>query len=275
MTVVSDTHLSPAAREAERNWDAVVRHVDETTPDLVVHVGDLTLDGAHDPADLRHARRQLDRLPVAWHAVPGNHDIGDNPRPGGPEGSTVDADRHRRWLEVLGPDHWSLRLHGWTVVAINAQLLGSGLAAEADQWTWLESQLGVGGDGQAIMVVTHKPLVAADAEVAAAPPYRFVPRPAWDRLRDLFAGHPVALVVSGHVHQYRVLDLDGIRHVWAPTTWAVLPDEAQPILGTKRCGVVSLELAGTGRVEPSLVEPGGLAQLTLVDDVPDPYGQRA
>jgi hypothetical protein len=33
-------------------------------------------------ADLRHGRAQLDRLSAPWRAVPGNHDIGDNPWPG-------------------------------------------------------------------------------------------------------------------------------------------------------------------------------------------------
>lgn len=45
--MVSDTHLSAVAPEAEANWDAVVRHIALTAPDLVVHVGDLSLDGTH------------------------------------------------------------------------------------------------------------------------------------------------------------------------------------------------------------------------------------
>jgi hypothetical protein len=44
----------------------------------VVHVGDLTLDGAHQPDQLPRARARLERLPVAWRSVPGNHDIGHN-----------------------------------------------------------------------------------------------------------------------------------------------------------------------------------------------------
>ncbi|HEX6420490.1 MAG TPA: metallophosphoesterase, partial [Acidimicrobiales bacterium] len=74
LLVVSDTHLSPRTPEADTNWDAVVRHVAATRPDLVVHAGDVSLDGALAPGDLDHARRRLDRLPVPWRAVPGNHD---------------------------------------------------------------------------------------------------------------------------------------------------------------------------------------------------------
>jgi 3',5'-cyclic AMP phosphodiesterase CpdA len=62
--LVSDTHLSPAAPEAEANWDAVLRYVEANVPDVVIHLGDLTLDGAHNAGDLHYGRRQLDRLPV-------------------------------------------------------------------------------------------------------------------------------------------------------------------------------------------------------------------
>jgi len=89
-----------------------------------------------------------------------------------------------------------------------------------------------------------------------------VPEDARRRLKELFASRPLALVVSGHVHQLRLLDLGGMRHVWAPTTWAVLPDGAQPTLGSKRCGIVTLDLDPDGAVEPELVEPDGLVQLT-------------
>jgi 3',5'-cyclic AMP phosphodiesterase CpdA len=269
--LVSDTHLSTAAPEAEANWDAVLRYVAQAAPDLVIHLGDLSLDGAHDPAGLRHGRRQLDRLPAVWHAVPGNHDVGDNPWPGGPADSTVDAARCQRWLDIVGADHWSLTVSGWTLLAINAQLAGSGLEAEARQWSWLEEQLSAPRNSQRIAFITHKPVTATNAELASSPAYRFLPQPARDRLAGLFRETPLALVLSGHVHQYRQLRLDGTDHLWVPTTWAVLPDQAQPILGAKRCGIVSLDLASDSAPEPVLVEPDGIAQLTIAADLPNPY----
>jgi 3',5'-cyclic AMP phosphodiesterase CpdA len=127
--LVSDTHLSPAAPEAAANWDAVLRYVGANAPDAVIHLGDLTLDGAHNAGDLYYGRRQLDRLPVPWHAIPGNHDIGDNPWPGAPGDFTVDAGRCQRWLDIVGTDRWSTTMNGWTLLAINAQLPGSGLVS--------------------------------------------------------------------------------------------------------------------------------------------------
>ena len=269
--LVSDTHLSASAPQAQANWDAVVSYVGACAPDLVIHLGDLSLDGARHATDLRHGRAQLDRLPAPWRAVPGNHDIGDNPWPGAPAGITVDAARHQRWLDIVGADHWPVTVGGWIVLAINAQLLGSGLAAEAAQWSWLEEQIGRHRGRRPVALITHKPVTATGTELAAAPPYRFWPPPARDRLARLFGGTPPALVMSGHVHQYRLLHLDGTDHLWVPTTWAVLPDHAQPVLGAKRCGIVSLTLLTGTPAEQELIEPHGLEQLIVTLDLPDPY----
>jgi len=271
---VSDTHLSPAAPEAQDNWAAVVRYVSAAAPDLVIHLGDLSLDGARNPADLDHARRQLQLLAVPWTAVPGNHDIGDNPRTGAPEDLSVTEDRRQRWLDVVGADYWSLVVADWRLLAVNAQLAGSGLAAEAGQWSWLEGQLRTTDPGQRIALLAHKPLTASEGELAAAPPYRFWPPASRDRLGQLFAGRSPALFISGHVHQSRQLRLNGTRHVWVPTTWAVLPDSAQPVLGAKRCGLLSMTFGGDAPPEPSFHEPEGIRQLTQNVDIPDPYQGR-
>jgi hypothetical protein len=183
----------------------------------------------------------------------------------------VDAGRHQRWLDVVGADHWSVTVGGWVLLAINAQLLGSGLAAEAAQWSWLDEQAGRHRGRQPVALITHKPVTATGTELAAAPPYRFWPPPARDRLARLFGGTPPALVMSGHVHQYRLLRLDGTEHLWVPTTWAVLPDQVQPLLGAKRCGIVSLTFTAGTLAEQELIEPDGLEQHTITVDLPDPY----
>lgn len=271
---VSDTHLSPDAPEAQENWAAVRRYVAAAGPDLVIHLGDLSLDGARNPADLVHARAQLETLPVPWTAVPGNHDIGDNPVPGRPEDVAVTETRRQRWLDVVGADYWSMAIGDWTLLAVNSQLAGSGLAAEASQWSWLEGELRTASAGHRIALLAHKPFTASEAELAAAPPYRFWPPMSRDRLGQLFATRPPDLFVSGHVHQSRELHLDGTAHVWVPTTWAVLPDHAQPVFGAKRCGVLSLAF-GTGLTpQPTFREPDGIRQLVITADIPDPYHGR-
>jgi len=141
------------------------------------------------------------RLPVPWRAVPGNHDIGDNPWAGAPAGSAVDAARHQRWLDtvgadhwldIVGADHWLATVGGWIVLAVNAQLLDSGLEAEAAQWAWLEERIGRHRGRQPIALITHKPVTATEAELAAAPPYRFWPPSARGWLARLPGGTPPA-----------------------------------------------------------------------------------
>jgi predicted phosphodiesterase len=38
--LVSDTHLSASASQAQANWDAVLGYVGTCAPDLVIHLGD-------------------------------------------------------------------------------------------------------------------------------------------------------------------------------------------------------------------------------------------
>jgi 3',5'-cyclic AMP phosphodiesterase CpdA len=266
VAIVSDSHLSPRTPEADANWDAVIEYLDHGRPDLVLHAGDLSLNGAGDPADLEHARARLDDVPIRWLAIPGNHDIGDNP--GGEPDDTVNPSRLERWLDLVGADHWAVEVGGWLLLGINAQLFGTGLAAEAEQWEWIDETVGRWRD-QPIALLTHKPVFAEAAELTSAPWYRFCPPAARDRLSRLLEGRR-SVVISGHVHQYRQL-YDGARfHVWAPTTWGVLPDEVQPTLGVKRCGVLTVDLTSPD-AQVELVEPPGLAQLTIGRDMPDPY----
>lgn len=151
--------------------------------------------------------------------------IGDNPWPGAPAGSAVDAARHQRWLDIVGANHWSVTVSGWLVLAINAQLLGSGLKAEAAQWSWLEEQIGRHRGRRPVALITHKPVTATGTELAASPPYRFWLPSARDRLARLFGGTPPALVMSGHVHQYRqeqeLIEPDGLEQL---TVTIDLPD---------------------------------------------------
>lgn len=270
---VSDSHLSSRTAESDLNWSAVVRYIRSAIPDLVVHTGDLSLDGARDPADLSYARSRLDLLDVPWLAVPGNHDVGDNPSDPGPGQVWIDAACRDRWLAAVEPDWWAADadIGAWRLIGVNAQLFGSGLAAEAEQWAWLESELRATAADRRVALVTHKPIFAGEAELAAAPGYWFVPPAARRRLADLAGLRHIDLVLSGHIHQYRQLRGDGTTHLWVPTTWAVLPDSAQASVGTKRSGILAVEFSGTGQVRHDLIVPDGLRQLTITADIPDPY----
>lgn len=261
---VSDTHLSPRTPEATDNWRAVVRHLNADPPDLVVHTGDVTLDGAHDEADLQFARRLLDEVEAPQVVVPGNHDLGDV----APTAMPIDEERRRRYVDLFDDGFWSRPCGAWRLVGVDIQTLLSGLADTEERWTWLGREL---GRPDPTVLFLHRPLApleATDEDVAI----RYVGAPHRHRLQGLLAGSTVRVLASGHVHQFRTGrtgSTHGIDHVWAPSTWACLPDDVQPVLGDKVVGVVEhvLEAEATSRV----VVPDGVAQHTIGVDIPVPY----
>ena len=74
---ISDTHLSPGKAHFIDNWAPLARWIAEQRPDLVIHTGDVTVDGADVDADLEYAAGLLRALGVRFRAVTGNHDVGD------------------------------------------------------------------------------------------------------------------------------------------------------------------------------------------------------
>ena len=263
LLVVSDSHLSPRAPHADDHWTSIVAEVARSQPDLVVHAGDISMNGAVDADDLRHARRRLDELPGRWLAIPGNHDIGDI----GDTTEPIDERRRGNYATAFGEGSWDVRLRGWHLVGVDVQTLGSSLPAAGELWSWLERTV-TGGDPTALFI--HRPLVPHGRDEFDEP-RRYMTGRDRRRLLELVDHGDVRLVVSGHVHQWRNLVSGRCRHVWAPSTWSSLPDAIQPRIGTKVTGAVEIELGAT--VTARLVRPAGVADLIGDIDFPSPYGR--
>jgi Icc protein len=260
---VSDSHLSPLAPYADENWMAVVEHVRATRPDLVVHTGDVTLDGASNDVDLVHARRLLDLLPVPWLTVPGNHDIGDV----GATEDPVTTARCERYEHHVGESSWSRTLGSWNLVGVDVQTLVADLPTTESLWQWLSA---VTSRNALTALFLHRPLGPLDTG-DADDPSRYVCEPSRTRLMHLVTTSEVRLVASGHIHQWRHSGFGTVSHVWAPSTWASLPDRIQPVLGSKLVGVVEHTLLPDGSATSVLVQPTGLRQLVVGDDFASPY----
>lgn len=273
--VVADSHLSERNPEAGRNWSAVVAHVDAVAPDLVIHVGDITADGAHHPEDLDHARDQLARIEAPVHVLPGDHDLGDNPF-GAPPEDVIDAPRLDRYRQVFDADRWCVEVGAWRLLGIDTQLFDSGLADDGEQWAWLEAQLADHPRRNThLALFVHKPVTVLDqSHDDIRSPGRYVPPHTRRRLSCLIRAHRVALVVSGHLQPARSTVVGAATQVWAPSTWAVLPETFQPSLGAKRCGLLSLVLADDGSFVPAFAEPAGLCQQTVDARLLEPSTRR-
>lgn len=260
---VSDSHLSARNPEAVCNWEAVLAHVERDPPDLVVNTGDVSLDGADSVDDLEFARSQHERLAVPWRVIPGNHDIGDV----GTERQRLDDARRARFSGVFGESFWSLDRGSWRLVGVDIQTLMSDLPDTESRWEWLAGELATMSQ---VALFVHRPLMPlSPGEIDN--PIRYVLPRARQRLTDLIDTSNVGIVASGHVHQARLFEVGGCRHVWAPSTWAVLPDDVQPTIGTKLVGVVEHRLDADADPATNVIIPEGIGQLMIGREVTSPY----
>ena len=249
---VSDTHLSRKRAYFVDNWHVFVDEVRANPPDLIVHSGDVSFDGADDEDDVAFARAEKDRLPVPWVAIPGNHDIGESPLAIRLQ-QPINAERMKRWRRHFGPSRWCRDMGTWRLIGIDTALLGSGHAQEQAQNEFLERSLR-DRNGRPVMLFQHLPPFEEDPEddrfTAAAVPH--APR---IQLLATCVRHQVAVIACGHLHVYRQMDYQGIRIVWAPaTSFFNIVQKQQRGWHVPRAGYVEWVLEGRS-VAHRLVEP--------------------
>jgi 3',5'-cyclic AMP phosphodiesterase CpdA len=263
VVLVSDTHLSSKDRLLVENWSATARWIELARPDLVVHLGDITANGAHEDGELVFAREVFRQTGTDVCFLPGNHDIGDHapgPTPGLDAEHPFDPVRLDEFRALFGPDRWALDLGGWRLIGLNAPLMGTGLPEEAAQSAWLAQALR--GHAGPLGVFLHKPLFrdALDEDEVHT---RYVPRPARQALMAALAGCELRFVAAGHTHQVRKVVRDGVEHVWAPSTAFTVPDFRQEIIGEKLVGVMTLHLSDAGHSFSHII-PAGMKPHSLM-----------
>jgi len=262
IALISDTHLARRAAACLQNWRIVRGWIERARPDLVVHLGDITVDGASDPVELREAVDAFAQLDVPIRFLPGNHDIGDNPiAPGVPPEHPLDGARLEEYRSLFGPDRWSLHAGPLQVIGLNAQLLGTATPEEEQQFAWLEHEIGLGTGPLGLML--HKPLFRngpGDDERHV----RYVPKAPRDRLLGVVRSRALRFVVSGHTHQSRRHMCEGVEHRWAPSTAFCLPDGMQERIGEKEVGLLMLMLDGMDH-RFAISRPEGLRRNNILD----------
>jgi Icc protein len=266
---VSDTHLSDTRPFFVDPFLRIGEALRLSKPDLLLNSGDITLDGASRESELAAARALHDGLGLPLRFLPGNHDLGDSQDSPSRHEAPIDSRRRAAYIAHFGPDWWSFDVPGWRVLGLNAQLLGADLPEAAEQDAAIvEAVSGLGDRHLALLL--HKPLfdrLADETDVTI----RFVnPKPRWQLLAQLADTMPV-LVVSGHVHQFRLTQLGSVRHVWGPSTAFVIPDRIQPIYGLKEVGYVEHTLRPDGTHDSHFVRVPGVPTLRI-EDFPDAYG---
>ncbi|UFN48684.1 metallophosphoesterase [Roseomonas sp. OT10] len=267
---VSDTHLSPRHAGFNANFDVVATRLRDARPDLVVHTGDVSAHGERGE-DLDFARARMDGLGLDWLAVPGNHDVGDDPAIAVRD--PAESAQVTRWRSAFGPDLFVRDVPGWRLVGLDSLISGAAAPEAEAQFATLADALAGAGD-RALALFLHKPLCYRSLDEVPANPWSVPPAPR-RRILELLRGHPPAFVASGHVHQWWDRGVfDGLRQIWAPATAFLVGDPWQQRVGDKVLGYVEHDLHPDGRHECRLVQPAGLAAHDL-GLMPEVYGPQA
>jgi 3',5'-cyclic AMP phosphodiesterase CpdA len=264
---ISDTHLSETRPYFVDNFVRIGEAIRLAKPDLVINTGDMSLDGASDEGDLAASRLLHDALGLPLRFLPGNHDLGESQDAPSQGEAPIDSGLRARYLKYFGADWWCFDVPGWRVLGLNALLLGSDLPEAALQEMAIVREMdGLGLRSLALFL--HKPLfdqASHESEVTG----RFLTLGSRQRLRDRLGVVP-ALIVSGHIHQYRSRDAEGSHHVWGPSTGFVVPERIQPVYGAKKVGYVEHTLRPDGTHDSHLVEVPGVRSVDI-DALPKMY----
>ena len=264
---ISDTHLSPGKAHFTDNWVPLARWIAEQHPDLVIHTGDVTVDGADIEEDLRYAAELMRGLGVRFRAVPGNHDVGD----AGNDRQPVSEERLLRWRTHFGPDRWVEDVEDCRLIGFDAMLLGSGAREEALQTDWLDAVMNDAA-GRRIAWFLHRPLFLDSPNEGDTGYWSVKPLPR-ARLLQLLHRHSVELVASGHLHKAHDFLNDATRYIWAPSTAFLVGEMAPPMPGEQRLGAVAYEIDRTA-IEAKIFEVSDLSPHWIDDVAEEVYPRR-
>ena len=257
---VSDTHVSGKRAYFLDNWDLFVAAMRADPPDLIVHSGDLSFDGAGDADDLAFAAAEKARLPQPWVAIPGNHDIGESAIAVRLQQPT-NAARRAAWKQHFGETAWVRDVGAWRVVGIDTSLMGCETDEEMAQQRFLEGALQTRGE-RPVLLFQHMPPYLNDVDDPAFTSLA-VPHAARGWLLETCRTGGVAAIACGHVHVYRRLEHRGLEIVWAPaTSFFNIIERQHAGMGVPRAGYVEWTLTGRSMAH-RLVEP----PLMLTHDV--------
>jgi alkaline phosphatase D len=228
IALVADPHVTLGAgkEQYQQNLMDTIHAVNQANVDQVLIAGDL-VDGGSDRVNQYARYAQLIagfNAPVL--AVAGNHDVGDKISPAVPNSTLTDKRLDAYLATNSGPLWFSQTIvPGVRVVGATSSLMGSGLAREADQWTFLQNSLTPVG-GERVILLMHNPaFISAADEDDSYWNLDVAPRA---QLLTLLDGTG-DLVLSGHYHRPLDSTDDDIRFIGAPSVAFGLGPVAAPV----------------------------------------------
>lgn len=186
---ISDLHISDEASTAYLakavDWINTPQTFGKQKPSFVVVTGDLSTSGLE--SELALCKRELDKLKLPYHVLPGNHDL---------------SDEHKGSFEKIFPGRtqYSLDLSGYRLLfhAGNTEPTPDGTSAPIDKW--IESEIAKTRKTQPVIMFTHYPY-GKDV------PYSQAGR---KRVLKALKQRKLLAVLSGHFHGESTVVEDGV-----------------------------------------------------------------
>lgn len=236
IAVLADTHVNEEEYESNSPFECnrvanartrwVIQAINEREPELTIHLGDLV----HPVPTLRtygeaagHFKRLARELRSPLCLVPGNHDVGDKPVVWAPSSTVSDASL-ALWREHFGEHYYAVDCRDLHVVVIDAPIINSGLASEAEQRAWLERELAVSA-GRRTFLCLHYPPYLADPEEGEN--YDNLGEPGRSWLLRLVETHRPEAMFCGHVHNFFYNRHGGTECYVLPSTTFVRQDYSE------------------------------------------------
>ncbi|MEM9346511.1 MAG: metallophosphoesterase [Planctomycetota bacterium] len=272
---ISDLHLQSGVPERQAQVEPILQKINEIKPDLVVISGDVTDDGWDSIKELEWANEWLEeRIDGDWFAVPGNHDVGNFVSQ---NAGRTNEDRIHDWAISVGSNSWSIQRFeigrensAWFIYGLNSMIHGSNSPYEKsqirdmlDSKSLYEKKLDIKHSYCAVFV--HSPFFCNTPNEPQNNEADYWLGPIESRI-DCFEKirkTGVTLIGSGHVHQTRLTEVDGIKIAWAPPasgTWVHAPGLPNPPMPDKT-GFFLHTLHDDGRVESELIECAPMLKL--------------
>lgn len=252
---ISDLHLQSGNDARQAQVEPILKKINEMKPDLVVISGDVTDDGWDSIDELKWVKYWIDvRIDAPQIVLPGNHDVGNF------AGATKDAineDRVKKWAETFDTSEVH-EFDSWQLLGMNSMMIGMSDTNADDHlcevYHWMrEAEY----TGKWIALFMHSPLFSKTIEEKnPAINYWVGPKQWRESFWHITNTHSqIKLIGSGHVHQTRLTEVDGVKIAWAPPasgTWVHAPGLPNPPMPEKT-GFFLHTLHDDGRVDSELI----------------------
>jgi alkaline phosphatase D len=191
LALIADSHLSERAPECVSFWGRRAA-VAMSGADLTIHLGDITLDGERRFDEISFAAGLIRHWPTPMCCVLGNHDMGT-----GSGEQPLHSQAHSRCVAAFGLDRWKLSVRGWTLIGINAQLLGTDSVEASAQHDWVHEVAQRLTKADRVALFIHRPVKRPSIDEGMLSG-RYVPTASARWLSDGPLRSALRLVVSGH-----------------------------------------------------------------------------